>query len=266
MPIPRLKAAAVLDELRINDVRDLSQVEDIAWARGALVRFAPIAGAEARLVVYGTQGIITISDSVTHPQRRRFGVAHELGHFEIHKEESGLSVCTADDIERPRFGSARDHAARREAEANEFASHLLIPDRFLEPMIKGRPPTLDLISELADVFDVSLTASAIAYMRVCTEACAVVYSKDNQARWFVRSKDMEDYGLFIEMGPLDPYTIASAFFRGRPVQSRPGRVDAASWFAPGRFREGGTIKEHSVGMPNYGSTLSLLWVDQDIVY
>jgi hypothetical protein len=236
----------VLDDLCISDRADLRQLEDIAWERGVLVRDAPIVGAEARLAVVGRRGVITVSSAVHHRQRRRFAVAHELGHFEMHKGSSGL--------------------LRRESEANEFASHLLVPDRFSAPMMKGVPPNLDVVRDLAEKFDVSLTAAAIAYMRVCNEACAVVYSKSGFARWFARSKDMEDYGLWISLGPLDKYTIASAFFRDRPVQGFPGSVDAVSWFEPVRFREDGTIKEHSVAMPSYNAVLSLLWVDRDIVY
>ena len=46
-------------------------------------------------------------------------------------------------------------------------------------MTKGEPPKLDLVRGLADTFDVSLTAAAVAYMRICTEACAIVYSQEN---------------------------------------------------------------------------------------
>jgi hypothetical protein len=256
----------VLDDLGISDRADLRQLEDIAWERGVLVRDLPVVGAEARLAVVGRRGVITVSSTVNHRQRRRFAVAHELGHFEMHKGSSGLSLCVSEDIERPRFGHQHDEALRRESEANEFASHLLVPDRFSAPMTKGLPPRLDVIRDLAENFDVSLTAAAIAYMRVCNEACAIVYSKGDFAQWFARSKDMEDYGLWISLGPLDRYTIASAFFQGRPVQGFPGRVDAVSWLEPGRYRKDGMIREHSVAMPSYNAVLSLLWVDQDIVY
>jgi hypothetical protein len=261
---PRANAHAVLVDLGISAAADLASLEDIAWERGALVRDAPIGGAEARLAVVGRRAVITVSATLNHARRRRFAIAHELGHFEMHKGESGLSICVSDDIERPALGRQRDEAVGRESEANEFASHLLIPDRFSADLVKGVAPTLDLVRGLSDRFDVSLTAAGIAYMRVCSEACAVVYSQNGYVKWFQRSKDLEDYGLWISLGPIDQYTIASSFFRNRPMQAIPGRVDAVSWFAPGRFSSDGTIKEHSIAMPNYNAVLSLLWVDQDI--
>jgi len=259
-----MNANAVLVDLGISDAGDLARLEDIAWERGALIRDAVIAGAEARLAVVGGRAVITVSANLNHARRRRFAIAHELGHFEMHKGDSGLSICVSDDIERPSPGRLRDEALRRESEANEFASHLLIPDRFSAEIVKGVAPTLDVVRELADRFNVSLTAAGIAYLRVCNEACAIAYSQDAQVRWFQRSKDMEDYGLWISLGPIDQYTIASGFFRSRPIQRIPGRVDAVSWFAPGRFRTDGMIKEHSIAMPNYNAVLTLLWVDEDI--
>lgn len=264
MASPRTQAAQVLSQLGIVEQADLKHLEDIAWARGALVRDMPMDGAEARLVVRGRRAIISVSSHVDSPQRRRFGIAHELGHFEMHESESGLTVCVSADLDRPPLGRQRDDALKREAEASEFASHLLIPDHFAKPLVSGERPTLNLVGRIADAFDVSLTAAAIAYTRVCNEACAIVYSQDNRVRWFVRSKDMEECGLFIAIGPLDAYTIAAEHFRGRAIQRMPGRVDATSWFSPGRFEQDAMIKEHSVAMPRYRAVLSLLWVEDDI--
>jgi hypothetical protein len=32
------------------------------------------------------------------PAERRFAIAHELGHFELHKSESYLGLCTGDQL------------------------------------------------------------------------------------------------------------------------------------------------------------------------
>lgn len=264
MPFPRVDANKVLDELGIETLEDLVEIEDIAWARGVLVRDGPLEGAEARLAVVGRRGIITISSHLNHPQRRRFAIAHEFGHFEMHRKTSTLAVCMSDDIDRPRWGTAHDAAATRESEANEFASHLLLPERFVTPIMKGKRPTLDVARDLADRFNTSLMAAAVAYIRLCNEPCALVFSKQGRVQWFSRSRDFEEMGLRISLGPVDPYTIAAEFFRKRPMQAFPGRVDARSWLEPGRFREDGMLKEHSIAMPNYDAVLTLLWVDEDI--
>lgn len=260
--MPRVAATAVLRALGVSSSADLRLLEDIAWERGVHVRDRPMSGAEARLVVYGDRGIITVAQGID-PTRRRFSIAHELGHFEMHKNESALAGCLSDDIERPPRWSG-DPASRREAEANEFASHLLLSDEFVTPLVRGKPATLDVIQTIASEFGVSLRAAAIAFIRLCRESCAVVYSQDGHVRWCVRSKDLEEERLWIPPGPLDRFTLAADFFRGREIQQRPGRVDAISWFERGSFREDATIKEHSMALPRYNGVLSLLWVDQEI--
>ena len=261
--LARANAIAVLDDLGITAVEDLRRLEDLAWARGILVREGAIGGAEARLTVRGRRGVITVSSQIDNRHRRRYAIAHEIGHFEMHRGESQLSVCVAEDINR-RFGTKYDAAVQREVQANEFASHLLVPDRMALPMVKGIKPSMRIAKDLSDGFDVSLTAAALAYMRMCNEICAVVYSQDGQVKWFVASKDFRDLGFFVELGPIDGYTIAADFFRKRPIADAQMSVDTVSWLAPGRFDRDSMIKEHSIPMPAYNAVLSLLWVDKDI--
>ena len=56
-------------------------------------------------------------------ERRRFTIAHELGHF-LMPSHKGNQQCTASDLRESRRGD--DHQ-RREAEANRFAAGLLMP-------------------------------------------------------------------------------------------------------------------------------------------
>lgn len=263
MALARASAANVIEELGIGSADDLRRLEDLAWARGVLVREGPIGGAEARLTVRGRHGVITVSSRVENRHRRRYAIAHEIGHFEMHRGESQLTVCVEADIDR-RFGTKYESAMRREVDANEFASHLLIPEKIALPLVTGVKPSMKVAKSLGDDFDVSLTAAALAYMRMCNDICAIVYSKDGLVKWFAPSKDFRELGFFVELGPIDGYTIAADFFRGRTVTDALMSVDTVSWLAPRGFDRESMIKEHSVPMPSYNAVLSLLWVDKDI--
>ncbi len=78
------------------------------------------------------------------------------------------------------------------------------------------------------------------------------------------SKDFRDLGFFVELGPLDGYTIAVDCFRQRPLADSPMSVDTVSWLACGQYDRDSMIMEHSVQMPSYNAVLSRLWVDHDI--
>jgi Zn-dependent peptidase ImmA (M78 family) len=98
-----------------------------------------------------------------HPNRRRFTVAHELGHFLLHEgelvhldEESGAFTVDFRDSESSKGEDAF------EKEANLFAAELLMPNKLLREELQGK--RLDLMDDsgalerLANKYKVSLQA------------------------------------------------------------------------------------------------------------
>lgn len=88
--------------------------------------------------------------------RRRFTVAHELGHWHLHRDRGDSHFCRPEDI----GGSQSDlYALKRiEAEANRFAAALLMP----ESSVREQAPRLRLsIPALARRFGVSADAMQV---------------------------------------------------------------------------------------------------------
>ncbi|MBK7781773.1 MAG: ImmA/IrrE family metallo-endopeptidase [Ardenticatenia bacterium] len=258
---PTEAANRVLDELGINDRDDLKRLEEIAWTRGAVVRRAAMNGAEGRIAMAGQIAVITIP-AESDPLRQRFGIAHELGHLELHRNQSALSMCLGDDMLA--WGD-RESAKGREQEANEFAASLLLPERFFAPACSELRPSLDMVSGLAEGFETSLTSTALRYMDFCAEPAAVVYSSKGVIRWLRRSYDFKDLGYFVEpRTKLHPQTRAASFFKDGTASRIQGPVLAESWLTSGRFRSNATLLEQSWPMPSQSAVLTLLWVNQDI--
>jgi Zn-dependent peptidase ImmA (M78 family) len=83
-----------------------------------------------------------------HSNRQSFTIAHELGHWVLHKD---LFEADPDSYALlPRFHKP-DRANTMEQEANHFAANLLVPAKLLLP-VKTAP-----VSSLANVFGVSKT-------------------------------------------------------------------------------------------------------------
>lgn len=262
MTLAHYAAEQVLDKLNITDRHDLQLLEYIAWERGALVRERHLDGAEARLTVVGNKAMITISTAVTDPRRKRFSIAHELGHLEMHRHKSHLSLCTIEDLNNWKI---RQGDSNLEQEANEFAAALLLPERFFAPLCKREAPSLDFISELGEIFNVSLTATALRYLDYCGEPCTVVFSQDQCVKWFRGNKQFATLELFIEVRErLDPSSLANSLFQNSTSRKSSKRVRASAWFAEGQYRQDATVQECSLAMPGYNAVLTLLWVDDDI--
>lgn len=97
-------------------------------------------------------------------QRRRFTIAHELGHFVLHRDaESDTVFVDKDFIVKYRSNKMySDLELRQEQEANTFAASLLMPKEFILDEITS--PKLKNLSEqavipkLAQIFNVSVPA------------------------------------------------------------------------------------------------------------
>jgi hypothetical protein len=253
-------AERLLDALGVCHPQDLKRLEEIAWARGATVRDAPIRGAEARLSALGTRAVITVSTTIVNPRRRRFSIAHELGHWEMRYRRGGIAVCKSADLESH---SVTKDTSTQETEANEFAGALLLPRRFVGDICREAEPTFKAVRQLADDFEVSLTATSLRLLSLTDEACAVVFSERGCIKWFQGSRGFDELEVFIPVGDeLDPHSLAIRPFEGRNCPEQPKSVKASLWFAPGHYDCDATLVEHSVAVQD--GVLTLLWVDDDI--
>lgn len=100
-----------------------------------------------------------------HAHRKRFSIAHEIGHFVMHYQpDLRLFTCSSSDMEvgAEASGSRQLHM-KREYEANLFAGELLMPEQPLRAMHRV---TGGKLLPLARHFDVSPQAMAIRLERL----------------------------------------------------------------------------------------------------
>lgn len=89
-------------------------------------------------------------------RRQRFTVAHEIGHYLLHRDEIGDGI-TDDVLYRSSLSDSR------EAQANRLAADLLMPDQLIA-FWKDKAASLgeeNVVSFLADKFNVSTAAMKI---------------------------------------------------------------------------------------------------------
>jgi Zn-dependent peptidase ImmA (M78 family) len=123
---PHIRAQQLLARLGIQSLP--IPVEKIAKALGALVRFSPF-DSELSGMVYIKDGVPIIGvNSMHHPNRQRFTIAHELGHLELHRQMITSSVHVDKNfpalMRDPKSSTGTEQI---EIEANQFAAELLMP-------------------------------------------------------------------------------------------------------------------------------------------
>ena len=118
-PVDVEELAASLCRLRVRRGRDLAAV-----AGGACD--GPLSG----LLLPARSEIWVRSDEPA--DRRRFTVAHEIGHHLLHADR-GSVLCRPADL-----GDADGDTRARERQANRFAAELLMPERLVRELAAGR--------------------------------------------------------------------------------------------------------------------------------
>ena len=247
----KMAAAAVLNHYGIDSVDEI-QIRDIAYARGLRVQEIPIRGAEGRLVRRGRRGIATVNKLIREPGKKRFVIAHELGHFEIHKEKPLFSCDEAAFL-------AWHRNRPEEVEANVFAASILMPARLFQDAASRKPIRVETIEELASLFRVTLSAAAIRYATLDIEPCAVVFSQNGKVVWY-RSSDSFPYE-YIPLGqPVHPFSGAGEFFAKERFSKEPELTPYEVWFSDWSLESGKRCYEQCRLMPGYNAVLSLLFL------
>ena len=203
----------------------------------------------------GQWGII-YNDAIRSRGRVNFTLAHEFGHYLLHRSALAEGIkCGRNDM------MGWDVAyGQMEAEANEFASYLLMPRNLFEEQMKGNALNLHLIQNVADYFDVSVTAALLKWITFTEKRAMMVITRDGYVDWARSSDKLFKSGVFLkpkqETIELPQQSLAA---RKDKFFDNEAGTDHAIGVWP--FKEG--VREMTILADSYDMTISLLLFDDD---
>lgn len=227
-------------------------LEDVAFTLGVVVIEGRLDSADARLIRNHKNGLIRVREDIPEAGRKRFAVAHEMGHWELHEGVSQVFSCTSDDM------IAGYKASTHEIEANLFAAELLMPQHLFQERVGVNDPSVPLLRDLATYFQTSLTATALRLVEVTDEKYAMVVVEDGRVRWWRASEAFDGFWLGPKMAVQED-TVAGSFFKGElpPVEAE--EVDGEAWLGSKAARVAESLYEVAIPLGRYGQVISLLW-------
>lgn len=242
------KAEQRLVDLGISHPSEID-LEAIAWDEGVEVRYEPLSGCEARLIGVGKKGIVTIRDSVEN-RRKRFSLAHELGHWNYHRGKT--FECRIDDIADSRSKNSE------EREADEYAADLLMPEFMFKPMaLSIKRPDFDTLKSLSDIYNTSLTATAIRLVTTNAWPVILVCHNTNGRAWYRTARDVP--AKWIPKKELDTESIAFDRLFGKVPRIRAQKASADTWFGHYSAKDF-ELYEDAIQISD-SLVLSLLWLN-----
>ena len=193
--------------------------------------------------------------------RARFTLAHELGHFFIDEHRQALLSGRV-----PAHKSICEFRSNRlvEAEADAFASSLLMPwSRFLPAAAKAKRG-LYAVLELASQFRTSLTATALRYVRADLFPCVLVmWSREGYAwKWISRSAFVAGNRKTIESVDRLPRDSPTSRVLGGATGVHEAGTTKSVWFPfVDESSDLNTIyREQAIGIGRYGA-MTLVYPD-----
>lgn len=178
-----------------------------------------------------SQGVIFVKANA-NPQRRRFTIGHELGHYLLPWHRQVKFSCTSENISDSSPASNSPRSIEMEAEANTFASELLMPTAAFKKLLRAwGEPDVEQLANLATHFDSSIEATARRFMNLSDYPVAFVFSHMDTVRYWAKGPEFP-YLLSVRKGQQIPKKSLS-LGHGEGIGEME-EVDAMIWLAEGR--------------------------------
>lgn len=251
---PALVSAEFLKRFGVDCGKRLNEV---AGELGLEVRYREAESYEGALLrVPGSRfGYIVLNSKIKEEARRRFTLAHEIGHHVLPGQQELSMPCLAGRIEN--WQRALDPGERA---ANRFAAEILMPRQAIQEWLEAEP-SLDAVQSIAAACETSLTSSAVRLMTLTAYPTAVVWSQEGKVRWYTPSASLVRW---VRKGRLHEATLAARWMRGEALPKQPQAVPAEAWFFEKGLRPSARVWESAIGLPAYGAVLSLLVLREPI--
>lgn len=249
-----LKARELLEYCGIDDPATLSIVDLIVYNDG-IVQEIPLENCDGRMVMKNGKSIVSLNSNIEFPSKKRFVLAHELGHILLHADKE---VTFSDDystLEAYRHGD-------QEKEANDFATELLMPEPLFKHACFKQKFGSELLRTLSDRFNTSITSTTYRYIDLGPHPICVFYSKDGKVQYWRKSEEFRYWIPDINKLNVPTDSVAHEYYSKGTIYSKKDsdqQISKSTWFELGEYDKDTPMFEFCIITPRYNTILSVIW-------
>ncbi|MEZ5199294.1 MAG: ImmA/IrrE family metallo-endopeptidase [Bacteroidales bacterium] len=249
-------AQEILDQFYVEEIEDIDLIE-IASYYDIIVQDVTMKNADGRIVFGKEKAIISINENISYSPRKRFTLAHELGHYFLHREDIHIHNDNFLTLDTFKAGS-------QETEANLFASELLMPQKFFIPITKSEPFSPDLLRRMSTHFNSSLTSVVFKYQQFGNHPIFIFFCRNNKVEYWIPPHD-----FFIKVKDIKNLTppfgsVAYEFFSEGtiyPAEESKQYIFKSEWFELNYDEVDSEVCEYCIVSPNFNTALSVVWIE-----
>ena len=213
---------------------------------------------DGRLEYVPSDGVFILyyQEGIGDIKRLRFTIAHELGHFHIPEHQEAILGLKFHCSKTETYTSNR----RYEQEADEFAAHLLMPQKVFGPAM--RDISLKELDRLSDLFQTSWISTARRMVTLTDVPCSVVFCRAGKVSYALHSETMRKMGLYgINKNDAVPAQSQTAHFQRTGDADRDRRtIEAAHWYKSDQAEKGDyRLWEEVRNLGRYGTLTFLVY-------
>lgn len=257
----KLTAIKFREKIGIEDPNEIS-LEDVITGIGGYVNYKPMGQVDAR-IIYGKRiSTIYINSEIEYEGRKRFALAHELGHLLMHKgsktHDDGLSLSWFNEMETKLKKGVQEY------EANQFASEYLMPSALFLKEAEGIRLSPSLLKSLSKRFHTSITSAAFKYFDTDLYPMAMFHIFNGEVKYWKKSSDLKVY--IKELTKLAPPSdsLASEYieadyesiYKSHELMQQ---INKSTWFELFESEDDSEYIEYCIVTRSFKNILSLVW-------
>jgi Zn-dependent peptidase ImmA (M78 family) len=260
-----IKAQQLLENCGLDEITDLPMVLFVSGLDLMLIE-EPMNNCDGKIIFGNNKAVIKVNSQIQFPERKRFVIGHEIGHWIMHKnmqlpDDTFANFNIIAGMEKTLKNGIQ------ELEANEFASELLMPEKLFLKEAKGKKFSPLLIKQLATRFKTSLTATVFRYLQFDLHPICLVFIENGKVRYWKKSDELKVWlGDYTRLAPpID--SVAMEYIQKEyafvySLEEKSQQIKKSTWFVLNEYdNEDTDFYEYCIPTKRYKTILSIIWED-----
>ena len=256
------RAKELLEEIGAEELKNIS-LEMVATYLGITVLEESMNNADGRIVRGKTKTLVKINKDIPYPEKKRFVLAHEIGHFLLH-DRLEIHGDTDNTLNWFQHTEARAIRGDQEAEANDFAAELLMPEAAFRKQCYRIPFSQNLIKNLSVHFNTSLTSVIYRCYSLNIHPLFIASMHNGKVLYYLKSHDLHVWVKNLTKLAPPEDSIAMEYIEANydfiyKDSEKTQQIEKSTWFELGKYDKDYPFYEYCIPVKTHKTVLSVVW-------